>query len=255
MKRIINNYICLLVCLIIITTGSTAILSAVVDDNFVGIWMLDEGNGQDVKDFTKNQNHGKFQGDPKWVKGNFGTALEFKSGDTVTVPNSDSLMPKKDITVTAWVNFSDAGAKQDMVIARIEPGYSLQKYNTDVMEGWINTAGWQGVRDVAGGEVLEPNVWYFVAFTYDGSSLKTYVNGKLDRENKISGDNIVEKNPFTIGSYKGENYFWLGMIDEVSISNVARSEKEINAIMAGFKIFSAVTPGGKLASTWAKIKM
>ena len=122
---------------------------------------FDEGNGQDVKDFTKNQNDGKFQGDPKWVKGNFGTALEFKSGATVIVPNSDSLMPKKDITVTAWVNFSDAGAKQDMVIARIEPGYSLQKFTTDVIEGWVNTAGWQGVRDVAGGEVTETECMVF----------------------------------------------------------------------------------------------
>jgi len=254
MKSIINNTICLLVCLILIVSGSAVILAAGIDDNFVGIWLLDEGKGQDVKDLTKNQNNGKFQGDPKWVQGKFGNALEFEIGATVIVPNSDSLMPKKQITVTAWVNFSDAGVKQDMVIARIEPGYSLQKFNTDIMEGWVNTAGWQGVRDVAGGEVLKPNQWYFVAFTYDGSSVKTYVNGKLDRENKISGDNVIEKNPFTIGSYKGESYFWLGMIDEVSISNIARSEQEINAIMAGFKIFSAVTPGGKLASTWAKIK-
>ncbi len=180
--------------------------------------------------------------------------MEFKSGTTVIVPNSASLMPKRDITVTAWINFSNAGVKQDMVIARIEPGYSLQKFNNDIIEGWVNTAGWQGVRNIAGGEVLKADQWYFVAFTYDGNSVKTYVNGKLDRENRISGDNVIEKNPFTIGSYKGEGYFWLGMIDEVSVSNVARSEKEINAIMEGFGALLAIASKAKLPITWAKIK-
>jgi hypothetical protein len=88
-----------------------------------------------------------------------------------------------------------------LVIARIEPGFSLQKYNTDVMEGWINIGGWKGIRDVAGGEVMKSNVWYNVAFTYDGTTMKTYVNGKLDRESKLGGDFIVDKQPFTIGSY------------------------------------------------------
>jgi len=254
MKHKIKTNYCLVVALAFAITSITATLAMGIDGNFVGIWMLDEGKGQDVKDLTNNKNDGQLQGGPTWVQGKFGNALEFASGATVIVPNSDSLMPEKDITVTAWVNFSDAGVGQDMVIARIEPGYSLQKFNNDVMEGWVNTAGWQGVRDIAGGEALEPNEWYFVAFTYDGSSLKTYINGKLDRENKISGPNVIEKNPFTIGSYKGENYFWLGMVDEVSVSNIARSEDEINAIMDGFKVFSSVGSEGKLPVTWAQIK-
>lgn len=254
MKYKINIVLSLVFTLALAASYVPKALATGIDDNFVGIWMFDEGKGQDVKDLTKNKNDGQLKGDPKWVQGKFGGALEFKSGATVIVPNSDSLMPQRDITVTAWINFGDTGVKQDMVVARIEPGYSLQKFNNDKIEGWVNTAGWQGVRDVAGGEVLKPNQWYFVAFTYDGSSVKTYVNGKPDRENKISGPNIIEKNPFTIGSYKGEGYFWLGMIDEVSVSNVARSEKEINAIMNGFQIFSTVRPNKKLAITWGQIK-
>ena len=216
--------------------------------------MLDDGQGQDVKDLSNNHNDGKIQGKPKNVKGKYNSALEFTDGDTVIVPNSASLMPSKQITVQAWVNFTDAGAKQDMVIARIEPGFSLQKFNTDVMEGWVNIGGWKGVRDVAGGEVTKPNVWYHVAFTYDGTSMKTYVNGKLDRENKIGGDFTVDKQPFTIGSFKGESYYWKGMIDEVAISSVARTEKEIKAMMDGFKTYMAVSSQGKLSITWAQVK-
>jgi hypothetical protein len=254
MKVLINISICLLMCLVLTLATAHITTAAGLDQNIVGVWMLDEGNGQDVKDLSNNHNDGKIQGKPKWVDGKFGKALQFADGDTVMVPNSDSLMPSKQITVQAWVTFTDAGAKQDMVIARVEPGFSLQKFNTDVMEGWVNIGGWKGVREVAGGTALKSNTWYHVAFTYDGTTMKTYVNGKPDREAKIGGDFTVDKQPFTIGSYKGENYYWKGTIDEVAISNVARSEKEINAMMGGFKTYMAVSSQGKLSITWAQVK-
>jgi hypothetical protein len=234
---------------------NTPTFAAGMDKNFIGIWLLDESKGEDVKDQTNNQNNGKLQGNGNWVKGKFVNALECDGATTtVMVTTKDVQRPKKQITVTAWINFGDAGVAKDLVIARIEPGFSLQKFNTDVMEGWVNIGGWKGVRDLGGGEVLNPNVWNHVAFTYDGTTLRTYVNGKLDRENKLGGDLEVADAPFTIGSFKGESYFWLGMIDEVSISDIARSENEIKAMMAGFKILLAVAPKGKLTSTWAQVK-
>ncbi|MEK7399233.1 MAG: LamG domain-containing protein [Candidatus Poribacteria bacterium] len=250
MRIIIGFSLCLLICFAFVTVVS----SAGIDKNTVGVWLLDEGSGVDVKDATKINANGQIKGNAKWVKGKFVNALEFGDAIYVTVPNSSALMPAKAITVEAWINFADAGIKQDMVIARIEPGFSLQKFNTDIIEGWINIGGWKGVRDIVGGEVMKPNAWYHVAFTYDGTSMKTYVNGKLDRENKLSGDIVYEKNPFTIGSYKGESYFWKGMIDEVAISSVARSADEIKADMNGFAGTSAVASVGKLASTWAQVK-
>ena len=43
--------------------------------------------------------------------------------------------------------------------------------------------------------------------SYNGKVLKTYVDGELDRENKISGDISIVDVPFTIGNYKGTGYF------------------------------------------------
>ena len=85
--------------------------------------------------------------------------------------------------------------------------------------------------------------------------LKTYVNGELDRENKISGNIDVVDVSFTIGSYKGEANFWIGNIDEVWVSNIARSQDEIKAVMAGFEVYLGIAPSGKLANTWAQIKV
>lgn len=245
---------CLLCLLLAFSLGTLAIASG-VDDNTAGLWLLDEGAGIDVMDMTANGNNGQIQGDASWVDGVFGTGLDFSASASVIVPNSASLMLTSQITVEAWVNFSDAGVAQDMVIARIEPGFSLQKFNNDTMEGWVNIGGWKGVRDVPDGQVLQPNEWYHVAFTYDGTMMKIYVNGELDREIEIGGDIEIAEEPFTIGSYKGEAYYWLGMVDEVRISNVARTQDEIKASMGGLGMDpSSVAPVGKLVSTWASIK-
>jgi hypothetical protein len=101
MKGLINVSVCLLMCLVLTLAFATIAATAGLDQNIVGVWMLDEGNGQDVKDISSNHNDGKIQGNPKWVKGKFDGALEFTGTDTVIVPNSDSLMPSKQITVQA----------------------------------------------------------------------------------------------------------------------------------------------------------
>ena len=250
MKTIIGFLICL-------TFMQIAIIEAFSDINehTVGIWMFDEGKGKEVKDLTDNHNDGEIQGDVKWIDGKFGGALEFNGSGSVIVPNSESLDIDEQITIAAWITFSDAGKGQDLVIAREEPAYSLQKFNNDQMEGWVSVGGWQGVRDLPGAKTLEANEWYHVAFTYDGKTLKTYVNGELDRENNISGNIDVVDVPFTIGSHKGESYFWMGNIDEVWVSNIARSQDEIRAVMAGLEVYLGVAPSGKLANTWAQIKV
>ena len=45
---------------------------------FVGAWLFDEGQGDNIKDASGNGNHATIaDGDPKWVKGKFGMAMEF----------------------------------------------------------------------------------------------------------------------------------------------------------------------------------
>lgn len=248
------NYLtCLLICLIFASFGVKEALPG-IDEHTVGVWMFDEGDGKEVKDLTDNHNNGEIQGDVKWVKGKFGSALEFSGSGSVIVPNSPSLDIAEQITIAIWITFSDAGKGQDMVIAREEPAYSLQKFNNDQIEGWVNVGDWKGVRDLDGAKTMEANEWYHVAFTYDGKKLKTYLNGELDRESNISGNINVEDVPFTIGSYKAESYFWQGNIDEVWVSDVARSQDDIKAVMAGFDSFLGVAPKGKLTTTWALLK-
>ena len=75
--------------------------------------------------------------------------------------------------------------------------------------------------------------WVHYAATYDGVSMRAYVNGELVAERAVAGKRIAStSNPVWIGSsgYKGT---MPGMIDDVQIWNVARSAEQIRDSMGG----------------------
>jgi hypothetical protein len=71
------------------------------------------------------------------------------------------------------------------------------------------------------------NTWTFVAGTYDGTTMKVYVNGNLDNSFSHTGAIDTNNMPLSIGrSGFGSDYF-KGMIDEVKIWNRALTVDEI----------------------------
>ena len=62
--------------------------------------------------------------------------------------------------------------------------------------------------------------------------------------------------PLTMGKAGGSGAACLkGIIDEVRLSNVARTQEEIMELMnEGLKTLLAVDAGGKLTTTWGRIK-
>ncbi|MHC4756660.1 MAG: hypothetical protein ACYTBP_16125, partial [Planctomycetota bacterium] len=56
---------------------------AISDPSLKGWWKLDEGTGTTAVDWSGHGNHGTFVGDPQWVPGYDGYALEFDGGNYV----------------------------------------------------------------------------------------------------------------------------------------------------------------------------
>ncbi len=73
--------------------------------------------------------------------------------------------------------------------------------------------------------VLGP--WTHVAATYENGTSRIYVNGKLSgsrsRSSKRATMSIVQNICMDIGGWRGGNYAFVGDIDEVRVSSVARS--------------------------------
>ncbi|MCP5064369.1 MAG: T9SS type A sorting domain-containing protein [Ignavibacteriae bacterium] len=142
--------------------------------------------------------------------------------------NTDGL---SELTIEAWVKHSDSN--DDRVVckstgtARADHIFSLGLAN-NIIRIRIN-----GVGDFDGTTTLSIDIWYHVAFSYDGSSIKIYLNGVLEASHSAAYGNInISSQVVTIANINTvDNRYFLGNIDDIRIWNVVRSETEIRTYM------------------------
>jgi hypothetical protein len=160
-----------------------------------------------------------------------GNALDFDSTDDfVDCGNDASFDITGAITIEAWVKKTSSSTK-GIVSKRINPieSYDLatDNGNKPLMQIWID-----GDYEVAtSGIALVVDTWHHVAGTYDGSNVKIYVDGVLEGTTPASGNIDTSDVPVRIGWVWQAGWNWDGLIDEVRIWNVARTEPQIRADM------------------------
>lgn len=76
-----------------------------IDPTLIGWWRFDEGSGTIAYDSSGNGNDGMFVGDPQWVAGKWGGALDFGGdGDHVIDEDAESYLNGLDaLTVCMWI--------------------------------------------------------------------------------------------------------------------------------------------------------
>ena len=225
-------------------------------DSIAGLWLFDEGKGNETEDSSGNGYHGELEGDSEWVDGQFGKALEFKGADYVELRDSAPGLPfggTDPFTITAWVKNQGGGTV-------------VGKFNGGVIGAYIFQVGGGGTvtfhREVApwglsGTKALPFGDFGHAAVTYDGKTMKIYVDGELDVEQDRPAQNTDTATPVLIGArYTGgtPSNFFRGALDEVALFNVALTEEQIAEVMKGLSLEKAVSASGKLASMWGEIK-
>ncbi|SVD27327.1 uncharacterized protein METZ01_LOCUS380181, partial [marine metagenome] len=169
-----------------------------------------------------------------------GHSLSFDGvNDYVEIPNQSSATSVFEyaFTSTAWVKVTGGSGTNRNILTNAQmsgDGYILQVTNENQFSGIIDLqSGWSTVW---GSTVVNPNTWYHFAFSYDGSSLKLYVNGELDGENSnVSGEIIdpVGNSSFFIGARQDlAALFFPGIIDEITIWNTTLTQEEIQSHMS-----------------------
>jgi len=225
---------------------------AIENEGLVLYLSFDEGAGDTVKDLSDNGNNGTIHG-ATWVDGKIDSALSFERGDFVEVPHSESLSITKGITVMAWSNCTDI-SENPTVVGKGSGGTPVL-FELSLQAGGIY---WQFKFD--GGTWVEcvgplPPIgeWHHIAGTFDGKSLKVYIDGEFGAELQSSRELPENEFPVSIGQrINPEERFFKGMIDEVAIFNRALSAEEIQEAMQGIE--TAVKPEDKLTATWGEVK-
>jgi len=250
-----------LVCISLILVGifSLKVFATVDPKTIVGMWLFDEGAGKVAKDFSGKGNDGTLVGNPKWVAGKFGKALEF-NGTNESMEAETSGFPKgaEDRTIALWVK-SPNMAVGNKFLAGWGNGTSQQM--SSLIMGWMNLASgkfafWGWNNDFEAPTVLKNDSWYHLAFTLKGkTSARLYLDGKVDREGPIgAGLDTPTGTKLHIANFTTVMSAFAGTFDEVVICNVALSEDDIKSLMQGITSMMAVSPSGKLATTWGRIK-
>jgi hypothetical protein len=194
----------------------------------VAYYPFDEGTGTSTRDASGNGHTGTFQGGVTWVPGQFGSAVHINGTDgVVVVANGTGLNPTSAITISAWIK-ADSWADGNRRI--VQKGDNDNQYRL-LEEGNVFKFDLSGVTNGTLTTTLpSTGVWHQITATYDGATMKIYVDGVVVAQQAASGNISTTTNSLYIGS-KGiggtlGNHF-LGSIDDVRIYSVALSAEYV----------------------------
>ena len=194
----------------------------------VAAYGFNEGSGTTVSDASGNGNNGTIT-NATWVTtGKYGDALKFNgSSALVTIPDAASLHLSTGMTLEAWVNPSTVNANWRDVIYKANDNFYLEatSSNGSVPDGGMIAGG--SYADASGTTALPLNTWSYLTETYDGSTLRLYVNGTQVASTAHTGTIATSTNPLQIGGDSVYGQFFAGLIDEVRIYNVALTAAQI----------------------------
>jgi len=167
----------------------TVVPSGLGDQGIVGNWLFYYLKGGDhLHDFSPKDNHGAIKG-ASWKDGRYGWGLKFDGvDDYVEVPDSASLDIPDEITMTAWIKMT--ATDQNWNLAMKCGAYFL--IEADLGDASVPYCGlhiggaWQRF-DFGHDAGWFKGEFHHVAMTYDGSNVRTYIDGDLDQTYSQTG--------------------------------------------------------------------
>jgi glucose/arabinose dehydrogenase len=214
----------------------------------VAAYGFDEEGGSDALDASEFGNHGTLVGATRTTSGRHGGALSFDGvDDVVVIPGSASLDLTTGMTLEAWVFPTSPLVSWKAIVQKQVDGWYLDANTAANRVGVGGTLSGLCCAALNGTTTLPVNQWTHVAGTYDGSTLRIFVNGNLEASQPASGSLQVSSAPVRIGGNTYANEFFPGRIDDVRIYDRALGEAEIehdmNMPVSSAPAVPAVPPG------------
>ena len=259
MKTVVTLACISLIVIGLILTGQS--FAKIDKESIMGMWLFDK-EGAVVKDSSGNGNDGNIEGSPKWIDdGKFNGGMYFDSTDDQDVVKVPMVIEYDEITVMVW--FKDQGSP---VRPRLVSNEHTDVSNTGFQLEY-DTSGSNSFFDIGTGAHSSAKFnfkatldeWYHYAGTYDGSTVRAYIDGELMAE--VNASDAIKKTPHDVHigvSTYAKSDGLTGALDEVAIFDKALTEDDIKDVMEkGLEKASglaAVSPSGKVATIWGQIK-
>ena len=162
------------------------------------------------------------------------------TGSKISIPDNSAFTSTNQITVSAWVNATTTWTYNAEWIVCKETGFSsgfalgIDQNNSIYGNGnyaavfytWTSTGTFVVYKAFPSTELYS---WKHIVGTYDGTTIKLFINGVEVSSKPLSGTILSSNNPINIGAQNTRSdQNFIGKIDDVRIYNKAISSSEIN---------------------------
>jgi concanavalin A-like lectin/glucanase superfamily protein len=210
--------------------SSTGLVNAAPTNGLVAYWKLDEESGTVATDSSGNGKTGTLFNGPTFTSGKFGGALNF---DGVSDYVKASLTQTGPFSVSLWVKTNKTSQAEWTGIFSSADSPAASTFQIDI--GGTSKVGCNGQYRFYGEDKSGQNIslcfgpytadWQFLTVTFDGTAIRTYVNGVLKASGSPSFAGSIQL--LKLGANRGTNLFFAGVVDEVRVYNRALSSTEI----------------------------
>ena len=187
-------------------------------------WSLDEGSGTTVRDISGNGYDAAFTGDPQWVQGHEGTALNFDGVDDSVIARLAAEETWQAYTVSVWAKADTLWQAVNSCVFANHTTYSTDTPSMQISFDSINNYQFHGSMD----EIIGPATtdWVHLAVASDGPTVTVYYNGILVSSVATgAGDPVFNK--FAIGINRAEDNWFDGAVDDLRLYNRVLTPEEI----------------------------
>jgi hypothetical protein len=187
-----------------------------------------------LPDASSSNNDGVVVGNPQTTTGRVGTAIILDGNDHAVVENDATLNPSSQITLSTWIRPDQSRTQYVIKKARANTadGYELSLSSSGRVFVRFNqaSAGNSYRVDSNSKYPTSGNEWMHVSATYDGTTIRLYINGLLE-SSKVANFQIAS-NALDLHLGAGNEGYrdFSGAIDDARIYNRALTAAEVQQL-------------------------
>jgi hypothetical protein len=185
-----------------------------------------------LPDASGNNHTGTISGATWSTEGHAGGALSFDGVDDIVDIADSAALDITRMTLSAWVKPTLLTAWRTVLLKEVPNGLAYGLYANEAGRRpttWIRVNNQE--RESDGVSVLVQHAWNHLAATFDGTTLRLFVNGTQVSSRAVTGDITTSASPLRLGGNAVWGEYFGGLMDDVRIYNRPLSVEEIQADM------------------------